>query len=297
MSAIVAVTANSHWYSRLGVPTYEVPYADAKKAGEFRSTTLKDARVMDLLPSVTNILDVKSKPNLVAWKVEMGIIAALTTPHPEGMSLDDFAKHVAEEAGSVARTAADFGTRVHQSIEDYLVNREVTTDSEIIPYFNNWLEWAIQNLDLDGTVFSEKVVVGDGYAGRADLKCRPLAGSPFASALMAAGHNVEDFGIIDFKTRKWVIQPPGGKKQTAAPYYDEDGAQLAAYVSADIAMSVDMDEPASWACSIFVHSGDSEADIQHHIWTPTEMGRFWTLFRACQELWCVDKQYDPRISN
>lgn len=296
----VKASVNSHWYSRSGVPTYEVPYAASNKAkaGQFRPTSLKDAREMDLLPSVTNCLDVKEKPQLTAWKITNAIIAALTTPQNEGELLDDFAARVAQEAASVAGQAANFGTRVHQSIEDFLVNDERTEDPEITEFFENWLVWASQNLDMDGIHFSERVVVGDGYAGRADLKCRALLGSSFAAALIAAGHNPEDFGIIDFKTRVWTVYPPGGKKESKAPTYDEDGAQLAAYVSADIAMASESDEvePASWAASVFIHSRDPQAATDFHVWTPNEMARGWKLFRACLELWAVDRGYDPRES-
>ena len=47
-----------HWYTRDGVPVHTQPKADGK--GE-RPTTLRDARKLAFLPSVTTILKVISK--------------------------------------------------------------------------------------------------------------------------------------------------------------------------------------------------------------------------------------------
>ena len=55
---------SNHWYTRDGAPQYTVP---SKKDGSPRSTTLRDARVMNLVPSVTTILNVMAKPALTNW--------------------------------------------------------------------------------------------------------------------------------------------------------------------------------------------------------------------------------------
>ena len=65
--------------------------------GELRPTTLRDARKLGLLPSVTNVLGVINKPELVEWKMTQAVLAALTLPRKEGEVLDVFAKRVVEE--------------------------------------------------------------------------------------------------------------------------------------------------------------------------------------------------------
>src|SRR5690349_2783167 len=78
----------SHWYLRDGRPFHEI----AKKDGSGnRPVTLADARKVMALPSVTNVLGVLAKPGLEAWKIEQGIIAALTLPRLSGETLDGFA--------------------------------------------------------------------------------------------------------------------------------------------------------------------------------------------------------------
>ena len=78
---------SAHWYQRDGVPLHTVLSAK----GEPRPTTLRDARKLGLLPSVTNILGVIAKPGLTSWLQEQAVLAALTLPRIEGESEDAFA--------------------------------------------------------------------------------------------------------------------------------------------------------------------------------------------------------------
>lgn len=294
--AFVRSASNSHWYSLEGIPTYEVPYAASNKAkaGQFKPTTLTDARKLNLLPSVTNFLDIQAKPQLTAWKIEWAMIAVETTPRIEGESSEDFLTRCAQDAEEIASAAAKFGSRVHQAIEDYLVTGEVTTDEEILPYFENWLVWAQDNLDLEGVLFSEMIVIGHGYAGRTDLKARAKIGSPLWQSLKDAGHNPEDFGVIDFKTRRWSVGKT--EKDNKPATYASDSAQLAAYMSADIAMTEEdrVDECSSWTCSVIINSERPTEKIHAIVWKPDEIERGMRIFLACQELWCLDRNYDPR---
>ncbi len=67
---------NAHWYQRDGEPLHSVLSAK----GEPRPTTVRDARKLGLLPSVTNVLGVINKPELVEWKMTQAVLAALTLP-------------------------------------------------------------------------------------------------------------------------------------------------------------------------------------------------------------------------
>ena len=85
--------------------------------GEPRPTTLRDAKKLGLLPSVTNILGVIAKPALTGWLQEQAVWAALTLPRQEGESTDAFAKRVEEDSKTSTGDAADFGTRFHQGAQ------------------------------------------------------------------------------------------------------------------------------------------------------------------------------------
>ena len=62
---IVRASESQHWYDRNGTPAYSV----IAKNGVPRPTTLRDARKLNLVPSVTTILNVAAKPALEAWKL------------------------------------------------------------------------------------------------------------------------------------------------------------------------------------------------------------------------------------
>src|SRR5262252_4924511 len=100
---------SAHWYRRDGEPLHSV----LSSKGELRPTTLRDARKLGLLPSVTNVLGVIHKPELVEWKVTQAVLAALTLPRGQGEELGVFAKRVVEDAQSQVRGAAEFGKAFH----------------------------------------------------------------------------------------------------------------------------------------------------------------------------------------
>ena len=54
MSEIKYTAESGHWYTRGGEPAYTV----TGKNGKERNTTLRDARTMNLVPSVTTVLKV-----------------------------------------------------------------------------------------------------------------------------------------------------------------------------------------------------------------------------------------------
>jgi len=69
---------------------------EAKKGGQ-RNTTLRDARTMNLVPSVTTILNIAAKPALLAWMQQQVLYAALTLPRRPDEPISERA--FAHEAG------------------------------------------------------------------------------------------------------------------------------------------------------------------------------------------------------
>ena len=65
----------SHWYSQTGEPRYQTPIATGARKGEMRSTTLRDARKENLLPSITTVLKAYPKAALDAWIIEQAVLA------------------------------------------------------------------------------------------------------------------------------------------------------------------------------------------------------------------------------
>ncbi len=56
----------SHFYTQEGEPCYQVP--NVSKGG-MRDTTIRDAKKLNLVKSVTTVLDVPDKPALARWKI------------------------------------------------------------------------------------------------------------------------------------------------------------------------------------------------------------------------------------
>src|SRR3954466_12144057 len=134
----------SHWYLRDGRPFHEI----AKKDGSGnRPVTLADARKVLAFPSVTNVLGVLAKPGLDAWKIEQGIMAALTLPRAESEPLDAFAHRVVEDMGEQVEKAADFGSAIHNACEVYAVSKELPTDPKLLAHLKAWCEWFDANVE------------------------------------------------------------------------------------------------------------------------------------------------------
>ena len=81
---------SGHWYDMDGNPAYTTKAKD----GTARPTTLRDARKLLLLPSVTMICNVAAKPALEVWKQRQIVLAALTLPAMDGETLDERAVRI-----------------------------------------------------------------------------------------------------------------------------------------------------------------------------------------------------------
>lgn len=162
--ARIKSSSDAHWYYPDGKPCFEVPRADGKGN---RKTTIADARKLGLLPSVTTILQIIDRPELLAWKIEQAVLAVVTSPRLDGEQTDAFVHRVLNvdrEQEQERNVAADMGKRIHDAI-DMLMNNIPISD-EIMP----WVWPAFKAVEALGKMaYSEKAVVGEGYAGRSDL--------------------------------------------------------------------------------------------------------------------------------
>jgi hypothetical protein len=97
-----------HWYTREGDPMYTVM---GKTTGKPRNTTLRDARELNLVPSVSGIIGVAAKPALTVWLQEQAILAALTLPREPDELESVWLKRVLSDSKQQGRDAADLGYR------------------------------------------------------------------------------------------------------------------------------------------------------------------------------------------
>ena len=258
--------APSHWYLRDGRPFHEI----AKKDGTGnRAVTLADARKFMALPSVTNILGVISKPGLDAWKIEQGIMAALTLPQLPGESLDVFAKRVVADMGEQVEKAADFGTAIHAACELYAREKIVPSDAKLLPFFLDWQRWFDENVERVECIEVVFVDLEAGYAGRVDMIAK-LKGVGWA--------------VVDFKTQKIKRSSKGEAKPA---FYETWPLQLAAYQQAAVKA---LAKPIDGLVSVVIDSAQPGA-IHTKTWENPEA--HFQVFQAAQALWCYMKSYNP----
>lgn len=156
--------SESHWYTLDGKAQHTVIGSTTKKP---RPTTLGDARKLNLLPSVTTILRLLHKEALMNWKIEQAVLAVMTTPRKPDEPDDAFiqrvlkTEQVQEQEAGIAR---DKGTQIHDALEMYLAGEAYPAEMK------EWIEPVAEHLKTYGKVLhTEKILVGNGYAGRTDL--------------------------------------------------------------------------------------------------------------------------------
>lgn len=234
---------SGHWYTLAGEPAYTI---EAKKGGR-RATTIRDARALGLVPSVTTILRCAAKPGLERWKVEQALDAVLTLPRMEGESLDDFKRRAWQDSERQSKEAAERGSSLHASLEAHFKGGIVPMDH--MPHCAA-VELALADKGLQGPWEAERSFACDlGYGGKLDLS------SPTA--------------IVDFKSKPEL---EGGKKYA----YEEHCMQLAAY-------AYGLGRPNATLANVFVGLKDGAAIA--HVWTPAEAARGWRMFKLLLTYW------------
>jgi hypothetical protein len=257
----------AHWYQRDGQPCHCVA---ATGTGLPRPTTLRDARKLSLLPSVTNILGVIAKPELTAWLQEQAVMAALTLPRLEGETEDAFARRVVEDSQTTRDGAAEFGTAYHAGAERIARTLEVDTLNPAADWLRHYRVWYQSNAAVLN--WTEKVLVNraTGYAGTADL---------------FIDHAVHGPTLVDLKTMKGASRT--GDSSRALKPYKSWCYQLAAYRKA-------MGQRVT-CMNLIVNSNEPSAPIEY-VWNEAEMDAGLEAFEAAHKLWTIEKGYDPTVT-
>lgn len=250
---------SEHWYDQSGKPCYEI----IGKNGKLRATTIRDARQMGYVPSVTTVLSVIAKPALENWKVEQGILAALTLERLQEETDIDYLKRVMQDSKQQAIDAADEGTRIHDAIEQSFKGLSVP---EAYQLHVNGVREMVKFLfpDVSDWISEASFAHPWGYGGKVDL------------------HSPSTGIVIDFKGKDGDFSD---KKRLA---YDQHW-QLAAYQRG-------LNLPHNKCANIFfsrTHPGKTSC----HVWNLDEIFNGDQMFTAALTLWKCMKGYDPAFKN
>lgn len=249
-------TAESgHWYAQDGEPMYTIIGANGKE----RNTTLRDAKKLKLVPSVTTILGMIAKPSLENWKINQALNSAITLERDEDESFEAFAYRCKEDSKKIGKKAAEEGTRIHALIENSFLG-----NGESVPYkaIKKFLD---DNFPDEEWLAEDSFCAESGYGGKIDLYSKS--------------------GIfVDFKTKDNLEG-----KDPAKLVYDEHGMQLSAY-----AQGCGFDNPKR--ISIFVDRKDVGL-IACHVWDDDTHARHLAMFNSILQYWKLVKNYDSSITD
>lgn len=246
---------SGHWYDRSGLPAYSV----TGKNGKSRPTTLRDARTMDLCPSVTTIISVAAKPGLDTWKQQQVLLSALTLPRQTGEPEQAWLERVMMDSKQTGRVAADRGTAIHATIQAFFEGDVIPEAMQICrPVEEAIKEYFGELVFLPELSFANSL----GYGGKADLVSK--SDNQF--------HGV----VIDIKTKET-------EDISKAEVYPEHGMQLAAYRQGFYM-------PVARCANVFVGykmvNGVTQFTgvkiVEHE---PDDLDRYWQMFIKLLEFW------------
>lgn len=247
---------SNHWYTKDGAPAYTV----IAKNGEPRSTTLRDAKKLGLLPSVTTIMKAAASPGLEAWKLNQMMLAALTLPREEGEDEESFIKRIQADSKDQAKKAAERGTEVHAAIERFY---EGTIEGKALPYLEAVYKAVNERFgDLNWAVEKSFAHTSSpfGFAGKIDL------------------HSMDGDGVvIDFKTKEFTSET---LEKVAG--FDENVMQLAAYRTGLV-------KPQARCANVFVSVIEPGLVVVKE-WTQEELWRGWSMFDALKTFYYAKTQ-------
>ena len=191
MTTIIARSAESvHWYRQDGGPQYTVKAKD----GNDRPTTIRDARKMDLVPSVTTILKVAAKPGLEQWKLEQMLLSALTLPRAPDEHEKAYIARIVADSKETGKQAAEAGTRIHESIESWFDGNKNVQHRETAQAFEEAIFEHFKTHPDQPWLTERSFASNMGFGGKVDLYCVPDANAPVGIVLDAKS---KDFGPDD----------------------------------------------------------------------------------------------------
>jgi hypothetical protein len=257
------MSKSQHWYDRDGKAVFEVPKA---KGGGTRPTTIADARKLGLYPSVTTVLSVLAKPQLVDWQLGQVAGKAYTNPPQDGETQEDYARRIISASQEQVGEAADLGTQIHAALEAHFKGEPVADG------YQQFVAPVAALATKEGIKFREHelrlVNTNDGYAGTTD--------AVFTDSI---GFN----GILDFKSRK---TKPGQKCEP----WETEPMQIAAYCVAKFG-SIKYN---TTGANVYI-STTEPGRVEIVRYDCNQLEDAWVAFRSALGLWQYLKAYKPPI--
>ena len=260
MTTIIARSAESvHWYRQDGGPQYTVKAKD----GSDRSTTLRDARKMDLVPSVTTIMKVAAKPGLEQWKLEQMLLSAMTLPMRPDEPEKAYIARIVADSKETGKQAAEKGTRIHESIESWFDGKKDVEHKEIALAFEEAVFNHFKTHPMQSWLTERSFASSLGFGGKVDLYTEADQYAPVGIVLDA---KTKDFGPDD-----------------KVDAYDENLLQLAAYRHG-------LHLPHARCANVFC-SRTHPGLVKVVEWSEEELVKGWEMFQCLLRYWKLKNSF------
>ena len=233
---------SGHFYTKDG----KAAYTYLNKKGETKNTTLRQARTMNLVPSVTHIIACAARPGLQRWLQEQVLMSALTSTRKDDEPEQDYINRIILEAGEQSKKARETGTAIHSWVQGGFEREQIHSDG--VRYFESARDTILKECGEQKWVCEESFA-WYGYGGKVDIHC-------------------DDF-LLDFKT---TSKPLDGIKM-----WDEHYQQLAAYKA-----GIGLDD--GTRCGIcWINTDTAESKIT---WAePKDLDKGWNCFKHLKAYW------------
>ena len=239
----------NHWYTRDGEPMYTV---EAAKGGQ-RATTLRDARKLNLVPSVTTVLNVAAKPALTQWLQKQVLLAALTLPRRPEEPEEEWIERIMEDSKEQGRAAADAGTDIHASIQSFYEGVPTSRHEE---HVKGCVEAIREHFGNQAWVAERAFAHEIGFGGKCDLHAVNI--------------------VADVKTKEF-------SDPAKVDAYDEHLMQLSAY-------RVGLGMPGARCANVFV-SRSVPGLVKVVEWSQEDLDRGWQMFCSLLKFWQLKNQH------
>lgn len=256
----------SHYYRRDGSSCYEVERTDGKGV---RNTSIRDARKLSLVPSVTTITGVLAKNGLTNWLMEQTIGACFGEDRQkEGEDFQAYTKRIIYASNKIGRKTAERGSYLHDLLEGFFSGQKGLADmsQEDRQYITPVIEAVHTDVLNSRTWEAERSFASPlGYGGKVDL-----------SSQKPRSDGKKGY-VLDFKT-----------KNTTDPKkfyrYSEHLMQLAAYRH-----GLGMPEA---RCFDLYFSSQQPGIVLLHEWPEEELQKGWKQFEHLLKYWQLENDFD-----
>ncbi len=247
----------AHWYNSKGETAYEVKGAN----GKMRPSTLRDARKLNLSPSVTTIIGVANKEGLHTWKLQQLLNACAEWPYTDSQNIDEWKAGVSRISETISREAAVRGNEIHDKLEKvYKGELTLKLDQPDTGLLCATVAAVEEHIGVDLNWVAEESFSKFGYGGKIDLHAKDGKGV-----------------FLDFKTKN--TDDP--KKMKA---YIEHAMQLAAYRAG-------LDLPEAVCYNVFI-STKVPGLVLVHKWEEEELQRAYKMFNCLHDFWRLANKFE-----